>query len=55
EVEFLEEFPITPLDQLRRIFPQDHPLVRRGNRLSVLPVPPQVAETLLLTARKASR
>ncbi|MGQ9735286.1 MAG: EVE domain-containing protein [Thermaceae bacterium] len=55
EVEFLEEFPIIPLDQLRRIFPQDHPLVRRGNRLSVLPVPPQVAETLLLTARKASR
>lgn len=57
EVEYLEDFPLIPLSRLRRIFPPDHPLVRKGNRLSVLPVPEEVAEELLriATGRKGSR
>ncbi|MFN3368431.1 MAG: EVE domain-containing protein, partial [Thermus sp.] len=38
---------------LRAGFPQDHPRVRMGNRLSVMPVPPEVAERLI--ARKGCR
>ncbi|WP_298630011.1 EVE domain-containing protein, partial [uncultured Thermus sp.] len=35
EVAFLEAWPLIPLAQLKACFPQDHPLVRKGNRLSV--------------------
>ncbi len=53
EVAFLEAWPLIPLAQLKACFPQDHPLVRKGNRLSVMPVPPEVAEKLI--ARKGCR
>ncbi len=53
EVAFLEAWPLIPLAELKRLFPPDHPLVKRGNRLSVMPVPPEVAERLI--ARKESR
>ncbi|MEZ0320556.1 MAG: EVE domain-containing protein [Thermus sp.] len=53
EVEFLEAWPLIPLEELRACFPKDHPLVRKGNRLSVMPVPPEVAERLI--ARKGCR
>ncbi|WP_038056154.1 EVE domain-containing protein [Thermus amyloliquefaciens] len=53
EVEFLEAWPLLPLEELRACFPKDHPLVKRGNRLSVMPVPPEVAERLI--ARKGCR
>ncbi|WP_243027101.1 EVE domain-containing protein [Thermus albus] len=53
EVAFLEAWPLIPLAQLKACFPQDHPLVKRGNRLSVMPVPPEVAEKLI--ARKGCR
>lgn len=53
EVEFLEAWPLIPLEELRACFPENHPLVRKGNRLSVMPVPPEVAERLI--ARKGCR
>ncbi|WP_038068516.1 EVE domain-containing protein [Thermus scotoductus] len=53
EVAFLEAWPLIPLKELRACFPEDHPLVRKGNRLSVMPVPPEVAERLI--ARKGCR
>jgi predicted RNA-binding protein with PUA-like domain len=53
EVEFLEAWPLVPLAELKACFPQDHPLVKKGNRLSVMPVPPEVAEGLI--ARKGCR
>ncbi len=53
EVAFLEAWPLVPLEELREVFPKDHPLVRRGNRLSVMPVPQGVAEALI--ARRGSR
>lgn len=53
EVEFLEAWPLIPLEELRTLFPEDHPLVKRGNRLSVMPVPPEVAQALI--ARRGSR
>ncbi|KGQ20887.2 EVE domain-containing protein [Thermus filiformis] len=56
EVEYLEDFPLIPLSRLRQVFPPDHPLVRRGNRLSVMPVPEEVARALLaLIGRTGSR
>lgn len=53
EVAFLEAWPLVPLAELKLCFPQGHPLVRRGNRLSVMPVPPEVAKRLI--ARKGCR
>lgn len=53
EVEFLEAWPLIPLAELKALFPEDHPLVKRGNRLSVMPVPPEVAQALI--ARRGSR
>ncbi|WP_114312143.1 EVE domain-containing protein [Thermus caldifontis] len=53
EVAFLEAWPLIPLAELRACFPPDHPLVKKGNRLSVMPVPPEVAEKLI--ARKGCR
>jgi predicted RNA-binding protein with PUA-like domain len=53
EVAFLEAWPLIPLKDLKALFPPDHPLVKRGNRLSVMPVPPEVAERLI--GRKGSR
>ncbi|GAB5602012.1 EVE domain-containing protein [Thermus sp. FJN-A] len=53
EVAFVAKWPLIPLAELKGLFPPDHPLVRRGNRLSVMPVPPEVAETLI--ARRGSR
>ncbi|MFN4070712.1 MAG: EVE domain-containing protein [Thermus caldifontis] len=53
EVAFLEAWPLISLEELRACFPPDHPLVKRGNRLSVMPVPPEVAEKLI--ARKGCR
>jgi len=47
EVAFLEAWPLIPLKELKALFPPDHPLVKRGNRLSVMPVPPEVAERLI--------
>jgi predicted RNA-binding protein with PUA-like domain len=53
EVAFLEAWPLIPLKELKALFPPDHPLVKRGNRLSVMPVPPEVAERLI--GQKGSR
>ena len=53
EVAFVEKWPLVPLAELKALFPPDHPLVKRGNRLSVMPVPPEVAERLI--ARRGSR
>jgi predicted RNA-binding protein with PUA-like domain len=53
EVAFLEAWPLIPLKELKALFPPDHPLVKRGSRLSVMPVPPEVAERLI--GRKGSR
>ncbi len=52
---FLEAWPLIPLKALRPLFPSDHPLNQRGNRLSVMPVPPEAAQALLAIARKGSR
>lgn len=48
-VEFVEAFPaVIPLDVLRQNFsPEDLLVVRQGNRLSVTPVAPSVAEKIL--------
>ena len=53
EVAFVEKWPLVPLAELKALFPPDHPLVKRGNRLSVMPVPPEVAEALIV--RRGSR
>jgi Uncharacterized conserved protein len=53
EVAFLEAWPLIPLKELKALFPPDHPLVKRGKRVSVMPVPPEVAERLI--GRKGSR
>lgn len=53
EVAFVEAWPLIPLAELKTLLPPDHPLVKRGNRLSVMPVPPEVAERLI--ARRGSR
>ncbi len=52
-VEFVEKFPIfIPLDQLRAAFsPDELPILRRGSRLSVTPVPESTAQRLLENAR----
>jgi Uncharacterized conserved protein len=34
EVAFLEAWPLIPLKELKALFPPDHPLVKRGKRLS---------------------
>ncbi len=42
EVEFVEEFPILPLDALKKEQAlKNMPLVQKGTRLSVMPVAPQ--------------
>jgi predicted RNA-binding protein with PUA-like domain len=48
-VEFVEELPhLVSLDTLRQEFtPEDLWVVRQGNRLSVMPVPAEVAQRLL--------
>nr|WP_255527230.1 EVE domain-containing protein [Oculatella sp. LEGE 06141] len=48
-VEFVRSFPaLIPLEQLRQTFSAEELLlVRRGNRLSVMPVPEDVAEKIL--------
>ncbi|MEP1077335.1 EVE domain-containing protein [Leptolyngbya sp. PL-A3] len=50
---FLEQFPtMVPLEQLRQTFSEDELwVVRRGNRLSVMPVDDPVAEKILAIAR----
>ena len=52
-VEFVEVFPeMIPLDTLRDTFSDDELwVVRRGNRLSVIPVDETVAEKILAIAR----
>lgn len=54
-VEFLEAFPdMIPLDALRNVFAEDELwVVRRGNRLSVMPVDEPIAEKILAIARPA--
>jgi predicted RNA-binding protein with PUA-like domain len=49
EVNYVETFPqIITLDQLKANFsPEEFALVRRGNRLSVMPVPEAIAARLL--------
>jgi predicted RNA-binding protein with PUA-like domain len=53
-VEFVEEFPrMLPLDSLRAHFsPDELWVVRKGNRLSVIPVEADVAQRLLNLAKK---
>ena len=49
KVEFMEKFsePIS-LSQLKTMFtPEEFPVVKKGNRLSVMPVHPEVAQRLL--------
>ena len=52
-VEFVEKFPtFIPLDQLRAtLSPEELPILRRGSRLSVTPVPESTAQRLLENAR----
>lgn len=54
-VEFVEEFPtILTLDTLKTMFkPDELWVVRQGNRLSVMPVEPQIAEKLLTMGRSS--
>ncbi|MEL7034896.1 MAG: EVE domain-containing protein [Cyanobacteria bacterium J06592_8] len=49
KVEFIEQFPaMITLAQLKEKFtPDDLLLVRRGNRLSVMPVPEEIAKKIL--------
>ncbi|WP_457637034.1 EVE domain-containing protein [Oceanithermus sp.] len=53
EVEFVEKFPrLVPLAELRERFsPEELPLLKRGFRLSVMPVDAAVAEKLLKLAK----
>lgn len=55
QVEYVEEFPhLIALDTLRQQFTSDELwVVRQGNRLSVMPVDPSVAEKILAIARKS--
>lgn len=55
KVEFLETFPeMIPLNALRDLFAEDELwVVRRGNRLSVMPVDEPIAEKILAIARPA--
>ncbi len=52
EVEFVAAFPkLIPLDVLRQTFSAEELLVvKQGNRLSVMPVPAEVAEKILAMA-----
>jgi predicted RNA-binding protein with PUA-like domain len=52
-VEFAEKFEdFLPLDRLRATFsPEELPMLRRGSRLSVTPVPPETAARLLQMLR----
>jgi predicted RNA-binding protein with PUA-like domain len=54
-VAYVETFPtLVPLDILRQNFaPDDLWAVRQGNRLSVMPVPPAIAENLLALCQSA--
>jgi predicted RNA-binding protein with PUA-like domain len=54
EVEFVETFPnLISLETLRQKFaPDDLWVVRQGNRLSVMPVEPEIAEQILVLARQ---
>lgn len=56
-VEFVEAFPrIIALDSLKRNFsPEELSVVRRGNRLSVMPVSKGTAERLLAIARSLGK
>nr|WP_256995533.1 EVE domain-containing protein [Halomicronema hongdechloris] len=53
-VRYGETFPqAIPLSTLRDTFsPEELQVVKRGNRLSVMPVPPEVAERLLAMGRQ---
>jgi predicted RNA-binding protein with PUA-like domain len=55
-VEFVEQFPtLITLETLRQIFsPEDLWVVRQGNRLSVMPVPEDVAQKILAIAKYSS-
>jgi predicted RNA-binding protein with PUA-like domain len=52
-VEFVQKFgDFLPLDRLRATFsPEELPMLRRGSRLSVTPVPPETAARLLQMLR----
>lgn len=52
-VEFVEEFPtFLSLDTLRQTFsPEELWVVRQGNRLSVMPIPEEVAQKILQLAK----
>jgi len=52
-VRFVEKFQIfLPLDLLRQNFvPEELPMLRKGNRLSVTPVPAEAAERILAMVR----
>lgn len=52
EIAFCERWPLVPLAELRALLPPDHPLLRRGNRLSVLPLDDASAARLLARARR---
>ncbi|WP_457631804.1 EVE domain-containing protein [Oceanithermus sp.] len=56
-VEFVEKFPrLVPLAELRENFSEEElPILRRGFRLSVVPLEPQVAEKLLALAKTPPR
>ncbi|GAB4378408.1 MAG: EVE domain-containing protein [Elainellaceae cyanobacterium] len=52
KVEYVQEFPeFIPLEALKQTFsPDDLWVVRSGNRLSVMPVPDEIAEKILVMA-----
>lgn len=54
-VEYLEMFPnFLPLKELKAIFsPEQLPIIKRGNRLSVIPVEAAIAEHILQLAGSA--
>jgi len=54
ELVFRERWPLVPLTELRALLPPDHPLVRRGNRLSVMPLDEASATRLLGRARRGA-
>lgn len=48
QVEFMKKLPLISLDRLRQTFtPDELAVVRRGNRLSVLPVADEIANRIL--------
>jgi len=55
ELEHLETFPhMIPIEELRKRFsPEELVLLKRGNRLSVMPVPEAVFEEIVRIARSA--